>query len=181
MVIDFGSRVGPHSTCLQSFQMKVNWTQEDSQRKIALTSLRHTHLQSPSIKGILSGCGSTLSSVNNPQEEPQTSHWGASITVASFFIPGSIFTPVPGTRCSYVPFGSSLCTCFRHKPHSLHKYLMGTGTVSMIGIILNPGNIEVNIVDNVCMAMIVKGETNKQQESQNIYLNFRSGKSYEDK
>lgn len=59
---------------------------------------------------------------------------------------------------------------------------MGMGTVSMIGIILNPGNIEVNIVDNVCMAMIVKGETNKQQqESQNIYPNIRSGKSYEDK
>ena len=59
---------------------------------------------------------------------------------------------------------------------------MGMGTVSMIGTILNPGNIEVKIVDNVCMAMIFYGETNKQQQKNpNIYPNIRSGESYEDK
>lgn len=41
----------------QRFQMKVNWTQEDVQRRIAVMQLRHVRVQSPSIGGILSGHG----------------------------------------------------------------------------------------------------------------------------
>lgn len=82
--------------------MKVNWTQEDSQRGIAVTSVRH-HASPISIHN--------RDSLRTwPHAELCGQHRGGAPgqPLSGFhhcgFVPGSIFTPVPVTELFYVSY-----------------------------------------------------------------------------